>query len=201
MRVFIAVIILIFSLQSWAKADDIRDFQIEGMSIGDSLLDFFSEEEIKDNSKAQKIYKPFGLTTFTSSRSAELKSKLKQYDYMQIAYMLDDKNYIIIGMSAAISKNNFEINACKKEAKKISNEIKELFGESVKYQHDKMKKAAGDRSGKSISDTRYYIFKDGSFVGVRCSDWSKEMNLKDRLSVDLASKKFHDIMKKAHPQH
>jgi len=47
MRVFIAVIVLIFSLQSWTKADDIRDFQIEGISIGDSLLDYFSEEEIK----------------------------------------------------------------------------------------------------------------------------------------------------------
>mgnify|MGYP001241164480 CR=1 FL=1 len=84
---------------------------------------------------------------------------------MQIEYMLDDKNYIIIGMSAAIIKNNFEINDCKKEAKKISNEIKELFGESVKYQHDKMTKATADRSGKSISDARFYIFKDGSFVG------------------------------------
>ena len=30
------------------KADDIRDFQIEGMSIGDSLLDYFSEEKIKE---------------------------------------------------------------------------------------------------------------------------------------------------------
>ena len=40
MRVFIAVLVLIFSLQSWTKADDIRDFELEGMSIGDSLLEF-----------------------------------------------------------------------------------------------------------------------------------------------------------------
>ena len=40
MRVFIAVLVLIFSLQSWTKADDIRDFEIEDMSIGDSLLDY-----------------------------------------------------------------------------------------------------------------------------------------------------------------
>ena len=40
MRVFITVLVLIFSLQSWTKADDISDFEIEGMSIGDSLLDF-----------------------------------------------------------------------------------------------------------------------------------------------------------------
>ena len=46
MRVFIILLVLIFSLQSLTKADDISDFEIEGMSIGDSLLDFFSEDEI-----------------------------------------------------------------------------------------------------------------------------------------------------------
>ena len=49
MRLFITVFILIFSLQSWTKADDIRDFQIEGMSVGDSLLDYFSKDEIEKN--------------------------------------------------------------------------------------------------------------------------------------------------------
>ena len=47
MRIFLAVLVLISSCQSLAKADDIRDFQIEGMSIGDSLLDYFNEDEIK----------------------------------------------------------------------------------------------------------------------------------------------------------
>ena len=47
MRVFLAVLVLIFSLQSLTKADDIRDFEIEGMSIGDSLLEYYEEEEIK----------------------------------------------------------------------------------------------------------------------------------------------------------
>ena len=51
MKVFIAVLVLIFSLQSLTKADDVRDFQIEGMSIGDSALDFFSEEKIKSNKR------------------------------------------------------------------------------------------------------------------------------------------------------
>ena len=44
MRVFIAVLVLILSLQSWTKADDISEFEIEGMSVGDSALDYFSEE-------------------------------------------------------------------------------------------------------------------------------------------------------------
>ena len=45
-RIFLTVLILIFYIQSLTKADDIRDFEIEGISIGDSLLDYFSEEEI-----------------------------------------------------------------------------------------------------------------------------------------------------------
>ena len=51
MRVFLSVLILIFSLQSWTKADDIRDFEIESMSIGDSLLDYFNETEIQNSQR------------------------------------------------------------------------------------------------------------------------------------------------------
>ena len=35
------------------KADDIRDFEIEGMSIGDSLLDHYNKNELND---ALEIY-------------------------------------------------------------------------------------------------------------------------------------------------
>ena len=46
MRVYLTILILIFFIQSWAKADDISDFEIEGMSVGDSLLKFYSEKLI-----------------------------------------------------------------------------------------------------------------------------------------------------------
>ena len=51
MKRLLLILILTSSFQSMAKADDIRDFEIEGMSIGDSLLDFFSEEEITIKNK------------------------------------------------------------------------------------------------------------------------------------------------------
>ena len=43
MKIFLIILILIFNIQSLTKADDIRDFEIEGISIGDSLLKFYSE--------------------------------------------------------------------------------------------------------------------------------------------------------------
>ena len=39
--------LILFSFSAPSFADDIRDFQIEGMSIGDSLLDYMSKDEIK----------------------------------------------------------------------------------------------------------------------------------------------------------
>ena len=47
MKVLLSVLILISSLQSFVRADDIRDFEIEGMSIGDSLLDYLKKDEIR----------------------------------------------------------------------------------------------------------------------------------------------------------
>ena len=46
MRTFLVVFILTLTFQSFAKSDDISEFDIEGISIGDSALDFFSREQI-----------------------------------------------------------------------------------------------------------------------------------------------------------
>ena len=91
MRVFIAVLVLIFSFQSWTKADDIRDFEIEGMSIEDSLLDYFSEEELKNTKK----------TFYPGSDKFYMTSPRKMYDiYEYITFHLkkNDDKYIIASL-------------------------------------------------------------------------------------------------------
>ena len=50
MKKFLGILVLGLFLITPSRADDIRDFQIEGMSLGDSLLDYFSESEINNNS-------------------------------------------------------------------------------------------------------------------------------------------------------
>ena len=47
MKRLLLILILTFSFQTLTKADDIRDFEIEGMSIGDSLLDYFTNKQVK----------------------------------------------------------------------------------------------------------------------------------------------------------
>ena len=40
--------LILFSFSTPSFADDIRDFQIEGISVGDNLLDHFSKKEIEE---------------------------------------------------------------------------------------------------------------------------------------------------------
>ena len=52
MKHILIIITLMFTLQSWTKADDIYDFEIDGLSIGMSILDHFSKDDI-EREKAQ----------------------------------------------------------------------------------------------------------------------------------------------------
>ena len=58
MKKLLAILILIFTLQTPSQADDIQDFQIEGISIGDSLLDYMTKDEIKQNTLQLHIELP-----------------------------------------------------------------------------------------------------------------------------------------------
>ena len=56
MKKLLGIVVLgLLFISAPSQADDIRDFQIEGMSIGDSLLDYYSKKEIK---KFLKTYYP-----------------------------------------------------------------------------------------------------------------------------------------------
>ena len=52
MKILLTLFVMFFS--SSVFADDISDFEIEGMSIGDSLLDYMSEEEIVEGIEKTK---------------------------------------------------------------------------------------------------------------------------------------------------
>ena len=48
MKKIFFLIILVLSFQKSSLAENIRNFQIEGMKIGDSALDHFSKSQLED---------------------------------------------------------------------------------------------------------------------------------------------------------
>ena len=61
MKKFLTIIFLVLFSTNISYAEDISDFQIEGISVGDSLLDHYSEREIIEGSKGLK-------STYTSKK-------------------------------------------------------------------------------------------------------------------------------------
>ena len=51
MKKVLGILVLGLFLITPSQADDIRDLQIEGMSVGESLLDYFSEAQIQQQEK------------------------------------------------------------------------------------------------------------------------------------------------------
>jgi len=86
MRIFIGVLFLILIFQSLTKADDIRDFQIEGMSLYDDALEYFSKKQIIKNEENFYKNKKYTTATLTSSN-------FKKYQDVQISYNTKSKNY------------------------------------------------------------------------------------------------------------
>ena len=188
MRVLIAVLVLIFSFQSWTKADDIREFQIEGISIGDSLLDYLSEEEIK-----KKMTFPYGVEEFLTVfyRSPNFST----YYGVQITSS-NSENYKIEALEGGNFTNNF--NECKKKKSSVEKEIIDLFPDlNVVYQDES--KHWADPSGLSKSITTNILFgksyDEAGVIRVNCTDWSekieKEKGWKDNFRVIMNSKKFN----------
>ena len=103
MRIYIYILLLILNIQSFTNADDIKDFEIEGMSVGDSLLDFFNKNQI-DNflNYDEGTDLKFRISEFYETGNF----KINNYDVMQVYYKPNDKKYIIWGIRGALFCEN-----------------------------------------------------------------------------------------------
>ena len=73
-------------------ANDISEFEIEGVSIGDSGLIYATKKELDEKKKDWFKDKKYSI-----SADIEL-NNLKQYDKLQFVYFTNDKNYILQGI-------------------------------------------------------------------------------------------------------
>ena len=192
MKKLLYIIILTFIFQSLTKANDIRDFQIEGMSIGDSLTDYFTKKDIKTEKKYRIKYpnsNKFSAITFSEH------AKLKVYDSVQINIKTKDRKYIIYSISG-ISYFDNNISKCNKQMKLISNELFKIFPNASNT--IKTKKHEYDKSGKSLIYQSIFDMDSGDEARVECYDWSKKMfkkhKLEDQLVVSILSEDFSYFM-------
>ena len=176
-------IFLIFLFSFSTFAEDISNFEIEGMNIGESLLDYYSKEEIFTN-KSNALYNVME-TKFYSTTLRN--SNFKNYEAVEIFLKSNDNNYIIYSIRGGIFYEN-KIEQCKVKKKEILSEMENFL--KMDFVSGELKHQI-DETGKSIQYQSYFLFEDNSNIRVECYEWSKEIkkqyNWTDNLSVSLVS--------------
>ena len=195
MKRFIVILIFILNFQTIINADDIKEFEINGISIGDNLFDYYSEKAVK---KAKKYKYPgdgkFGGIDLKPLSSSQY--EMLQFHYNSINYNKSNKKKIIVdSIVGAIFYPN--INDCYTKKDEIVDDIKNSLS-NYQITYDGTYEAREDTSGESTMTGVILEFTSGE-IGVTCSNYSKEFkrknNYENNLRVDISTKEFSDWLR------
>jgi hypothetical protein len=189
MKKLLLILILSLSLQSsTTAADDISNFEIEGISVGDSLLKYYNLNQIKKFDRyeynSKKFYK-LGLT------DQSLINKLVKYENITFHFKENDNNYIIQHIGGNIFYD--KIDDCLNEQKIITKEISEALNVKLIY---------GEYFDSADKNTKYYqseaTIGKGGVIAITCFDWSKKAKKKgwnDNLSIEIYNSEAADFVR------
>ena len=173
MKKIFFLIILIIPFQT--LADDIRNFQIEGMSIGDGALNYFDERQLEDGEQGWHNYS-------YSEYSTSLVSGKGIYDWFLVSYRNDDDNFIIEALVGGLKKVNFDNKECNNNLNATALNILELF-KNTKQKNKNTYELTADASriypftGKSSVTSISFHFPDKGKIILACYNMDKEANL------------------------
>ena len=88
MKRLLLILILTLSFQTLTKADDIRDLEIEGISIGDRFYNHFNDKNIK-------LHFPYKNDKFGLIVPKHPINDYKSFDHVQLHLKKNDFNYRI----------------------------------------------------------------------------------------------------------
>ena len=190
MKTLLTLFILLFS--SSVLADDISDFQIEGISVGDSLLDYFTLEEIVNNAETRN---------FNDNSFYEIEinsSKYKDYQSMSFNLKSNDKNYIIYGVIGTIFYR-YDPKKCIYKKKEIEKEINFISQNAERIDHGTYAHWYDKTNKSKVTQVEFYFDKRKGSIVISCYDWSKkitnELGWTDNLSVEIYLEEFANFLR------
>ena len=189
MKRLLAYLLLLFNFifVPIANSNDLSEFGIEGINIGDSLLEHYSKKNIKKAKK--KKYKSDEFITIYVK-----KKNFVTYDLVMASVKKKDKKYKIYSLTGVIDyKSN--INECYSMLDVISEGIKNIYPLGIL--NFKERPHPVDKSGKSKL-TQYFIKLNNGNIMAGCTDYSKkfekEKGRNDFLMISLKNTEFENFI-------
>ena len=182
MRFFFIIVFFLFP--NIIFAEDISDFEIEGFSIKNNLLNHYTKEEIQDNLRrnAYTHIKENNIFYHTEFH----KDNFKDYDAIQISYKLRNNNFYELSMIAgAIFCEN--IIFCYEKQDQIIDDLSNIFKNFPKN------KTSYKNSNGKITEVNYEILS--GIIRIQVAEWNDDISWDDNIRVILMTDEFHDWLK------
>ena len=197
------LLILLFSLFFLSShsvfADDISDFQIEGISIGDSLLDYMTEEEILKEIERNKGRYSY-LKEPNKYAHIGLWKDFPIYDSIQFFIKnnstnqyITDKNekYTILYIRGLIDFTE-DFDSCMQKRDEIVEVLSSMFSNVKKSEI--FGEHPSDPSGDSIMDAVYFEFDSEAEIDAYCENIEETFRIKNNygeyLNVSISTKEI-----------
>ena len=188
MKKLLLIFFITFSFQPLIKADDIKDFDIDGISIGESFTKYLGKNILEE--KVKSFYpgsKEYYLLEFTKNDL----NFLDNYSYIGVHFKEDDNNFEIYSIKGMMDFDN-DLNTCLGQKKVIVNSIKETLKNPKEEKYENSYDNVYGSSKAYISD---FKISDG-YIRIWCTDWDKthekSQDWVDTINVDLSSQIFLD---------
>jgi hypothetical protein len=202
------IILVMLSILSFSTspviADDISSYQIEGISIGESLLDYMSEDKILSEIERTKEWYPHLKEPYKYA-NVYLGGKFNNFDYLgfviennQTNQYVSNKDEKYIIQSILGNKDYIEnFDACINKRDDIANLFSKSFPNTQKS--EELLKHGVDPSGKSIIDAVYFNFDSGASIEASCSnldeDFRRQIKWSEGLTIVIHPKHIIDWLK------
>jgi hypothetical protein len=193
MKKLLALLFSLFFLSSPSVfADDISDFEIEGISIGDSLLDYMTEDEIlkeiESNRNKDSYYFLNEPNKYIQTRSLSNPSTYDGINFFiknntQNKYISNkNERYMIKGVNGFLTFNeNFD--GCIQKSNEIIEIVTEMFPNEEIQEY--RRNYDPDPSGNSIENLVMMWFDSGAAISVKCIDIEETFRKKNNWSEGL----------------
>ena len=188
------LLILLFSLFFLSSpsviADDISDFQIEGISIGDSLLDYMTEDEIlkaieKNKDQHSYLKEPKKYYEVYLRKDFSIYNKLSVYiknNALSKFITNNNEKFTVMGTRGMITYNE-DFDNCMVKRDEIVGELSNIFQNANKWETISIHPA--DPSGESIVDGVYFDLKLGGISEASCFNIEETFRIKNNWDEHL----------------
>ena len=183
-------VFLVLMVCNLGFANGIKEFEIEGISIGDSLLDHLSKEEIITEIEINKPAYNYLTEDFAE---VYLFGNFDIYDHLSFMVKPKDKHYTIYSIKGSISYDD-KLEQCFAKQKEIEKEFSSM------YKNAKKRKGTSvfdwDPTGESATHNIEFDFDAGHCISVNCTKYKKSLKIENRwedsLQVIIDTKEITD---------